>query len=133
MEELHAAIVSADNSLHIQVELLFLLEISITRNWELYLYMSYNTLDYVYMSIAEVYKAIPIPHLGQSDHLSLFRIPKYMSLIKRVKPSVRTVKVWPEGSVSSQQHQFQDIDWSMFASQATVGSEHLHIFCPGSY
>lgn len=81
-----------------------------------------NTLDHVYTNIPEAYKAIPLPHMGQSDHLSLFLLPKYLPLIKRVKPSVRTVKVWPEGSDSLLQHQFQHTDWRLFATQATLDS-----------
>ncbi|KAK3522569.1 hypothetical protein QTP86_024996 [Hemibagrus guttatus] len=56
------------------------------------LYRGDNTLDHVYTNIAEAYRAISLPHLGQSDHLSLFMLPKYTPLIKRVKPSVKTVK-----------------------------------------
>ncbi|KAK3528504.1 hypothetical protein QTP70_000580 [Hemibagrus guttatus] len=51
-----------------------------------------NTLDHVYTNIAEAYRAISLPHLGQSDHLSLFMLPKYTPLIKRVNPSVKMVK-----------------------------------------
>ncbi|KAK3542247.1 hypothetical protein QTP86_021469, partial [Hemibagrus guttatus] len=82
-----------------------------------------NTLDHVYTNIAEAYRAISLPHLGQSDHLSLFMLPKYTPLIKRVKPSVKTVKVWPERGISSLQQQLQDTDWNMFASQATSGTQ----------
>ena len=57
-----------------------------------------KTLDHVYTNLADAYKAAPLPHLGHSDHLSLFLLPKYSALIKRVKPTVRTVKVWPEGA-----------------------------------
>ncbi|KAK3539364.1 hypothetical protein QTP70_003850 [Hemibagrus guttatus] len=60
---------------------------------------------------------------GQSDDLSLFMLPKYTPLIKRVKPSVKTVKVWPERGISSVQQQVQDTDWNMFASQATSGAQ----------
>ncbi|KAI5085844.1 hypothetical protein C0J45_23589, partial [Silurus meridionalis] len=77
-----------------------------------------KTLDQVYTNIPGAYTAIPLPYLGQSDHLSLFMLPKYT----RVKPAVKTVKVWPEGAISSLQQQFQDTDWNMFASQATLDS-----------
>lgn len=53
-----------------------------------------NTLDNVYTNISDAYKAVPQPHVGQSDHLSLFLLPKYIPVIKRVKPAVKTVKVW---------------------------------------
>lgn len=38
-------------------------------------------------------------------------------------PSVRTVKVWPEKGISSLKQQLQDIDWNMFASQATSDTQ----------
>ena len=81
-----------------------------------------KTLDHVYTNMAGAYRAVPLPHLGQSDHLSLFLLPKYLPLIKRVKPSVRTVKVWPEGADSALQQRFEHTDWSVFATQATLDS-----------
>ena len=81
-----------------------------------------KTLDKVYTNMADAYKAAPLPHLGQSDHLSLFLLPKYTPLIKRVKPTVRTVKVWPEGADSALQLRFEHTDWSVFATQATLDS-----------
>ncbi|KAK0154408.1 hypothetical protein N1851_003517 [Merluccius polli] len=79
-------------------------------------------LDHVYSNMTNAYKAIPLPHLGQSDHLSWFSLPKYTPLIKRVKPTVRTVKVWPEGADSALQYHFESTDWSVFATQATLDS-----------
>ncbi|KAK0146238.1 RNA-directed DNA polymerase from mobile element jockey [Merluccius polli] len=81
-----------------------------------------KTLDHVYTNIKGAYTALPLPHLGQSDHLSLFLIPRYAPLINRVKPTVKTVKVWPAGVESVLQNRFEDTDWSMFASEATCGS-----------
>uniref|UniRef100_A0A3B3E075 Ig-like domain-containing protein n=1 Tax=Oryzias melastigma TaxID=30732 RepID=A0A3B3E075_ORYME len=60
------------------------------------------------------------------NHLSLFLTPSYSTLINRVRPSVRTIKVWPAETDSVLQDRFQHTDWSMFASQATCGS-HLDI------
>uniref|UniRef100_A0A9J8B5F0 Reverse transcriptase domain-containing protein n=1 Tax=Cyprinus carpio carpio TaxID=630221 RepID=A0A9J8B5F0_CYPCA len=85
-----------------------------------------KTLDHVYTNIDGAYIVTPLPHLGQSDHLSLFLTPKYSPLINRVKPSVRTIKVWPTGVDSLLQDRFQHTDWSMFASQAACGS-HMDI------
>ncbi|KAK1798910.1 hypothetical protein P4O66_007179 [Electrophorus voltai] len=78
-----------------------------------------KTLDQVYMNIVEPCKAVPLPNLGQSNHLSLFLLPRYVPL-KHVK--IATKAVWAEGAVSSLQHQFHNTDWSMFSSQATVDS-----------
>lgn len=72
-----------------------------------------KTLHHVYTNMAEAYKATTLPHLGQSDHLSLFLFPKYTPLIGCVKP---TVKVWPEGADSTLQQRFQNTDWSVCRS-----------------
>ena len=73
-----------------------------------------KTLDHVYTNIKDAHKAIPLPHLGQSDHISPFLLPRYQPLIRRVKPSVKAVKVWPEGAESKLQNQFQHTNWSNF-------------------
>lgn len=83
----------------------------------------HKTLDHVYTNVSDAYKVTPLPHLGQSDHLSLFLLPKYTPVIKRVKPTIRTVKIWLEGADSTLQHQFQHTDWSEFAAQATTNSQ----------
>ena len=38
-----------------------------------------QTLDHVYTNLADAYKAVPLPHMGQSDHVSLFLLPKYVT------------------------------------------------------
>uniref|UniRef100_A0A674NYU7 Reverse transcriptase domain-containing protein n=1 Tax=Takifugu rubripes TaxID=31033 RepID=A0A674NYU7_TAKRU len=75
--------------------------------------------------MAGAYTATPLPHLGQSDHLSLFLTPKYSPLINRVRPSMKTIKVWPAGADSVLQDRFQHTDWSMFTPQGSCGS-HTH-------
>ncbi|KAL3981030.1 carcinoembryonic antigen-related cell adhesion molecule [Sarotherodon galilaeus] len=73
-----------------------------------------KTLDHVYSNLAGAYKATPLPDIGQSDHLSLFLTPRYSPLIQRVKPAVRTIKVWPEGTDAVLQDRFKNTDWNMF-------------------
>lgn len=51
-------------------------------------------LDHVYNNIGYGYKITTLSHLGQSDHLSLFLTPVYKPLIRKTKPSVRTIKTW---------------------------------------
>lgn len=53
-----------------------------------------NPWNYAYTKIPRRYKALPHPHSGQSDHIFLHLLPTYSQLIKRVKPSVKTVKMW---------------------------------------
>ena len=76
-----------------------------------------NTLDHVYSNIRDGYKASPLPHLGQSDHLSLFRTPAYRPLIVKTKPSVRNIKTWPEDAAAQLQDCFERTQWDLFANQ----------------
>lgn len=48
-----------------------------------------NILEQVYTDIKQAYRAVPHPHLGNSDHLSVMLIPVYRSLLTRNKPSVK--------------------------------------------
>ncbi len=52
-------------------------------------------LDCVYSNITKGHRASLLSHLGQSDHLSLFLITTYSSLISKQKPTTRTFKTWP--------------------------------------
>ncbi len=40
-----------------------------------------NTLDFVYTTEKNAYKAVPPPHLGYSDHISVMLIPAYRPLL----------------------------------------------------
>ncbi len=55
-----------------------------------------NTLDRVYTNIKHAYRAIPLPHLGQSDHLSLLLTPAYISLRRRTTPLTRLFLYGPK-------------------------------------
>ncbi len=78
-----------------------------------------RTLDQVYTSISGAYKAHPSPHLGHSDHLSLFLTPAYRPLICRSKPQYRSVQCLTEEATLSLQDCFDDTMWELF--------EHPHI------
>ncbi len=49
-----------------------------------------NTLDFVYTTVKNAYKAEPRPHLGYSDHISVMLIPAYRPLLKLAKPVQNT-------------------------------------------
>ncbi|KAI4879616.1 hypothetical protein NFI96_003853, partial [Prochilodus magdalenae] len=81
-----------------------------------------NTLDHVYTNIQEAFSTTPLPPFGKSDHISLLMKPTYRQLLKRVRATVRTVRVWPEGAESVLQDCFQCTDWEVFRSAATTDS-----------
>ncbi|KAF7647947.1 hypothetical protein LDENG_00164230 [Lucifuga dentata] len=76
-----------------------------------------NTLDKVYFNIKLGFRAKPLPHLGQSDHMSLFLIPAYTPLSKSAPVTSRTVNTWPEGASQQLQDCFQSTNWDIFEHQ----------------
>ena len=80
-----------------------------------------NTLDRVYSNIKHAYRAVPLPHLGLSDHLSLLLIPAYTPLRRKTKPVAKTVKTWPEGALSQLQDCFAHTVWSFLEQQDLQG------------
>lgn len=72
-------------------------------------------LDHVYRNIKHGLKASPLPHLGQSDHISMFPTPAYRPRICTGRPTTtRVVQVRPEGASEQQQDCFNKTDWTIF-------------------
>ncbi|KAK0146537.1 hypothetical protein N1851_014143 [Merluccius polli] len=84
-----------------------------------------NTLDKVYSNIKLGYRARPLPHLGQSDHLSLLLIPAYAPLTKTAPTITKTVTTWPEGATQQLQDCFDRTNWGVFEHQV------LEVFTDG--
>ncbi|CAG5958704.1 unnamed protein product [Menidia menidia] len=73
-----------------------------------------NTLDHVYSNIKHAYRAVPLPHLGQSDHLSLLLTPAYTPLSRQTKPTKKTITTWPEDALPQLQDCFENTQWEAF-------------------
>jgi len=82
-----------------------------------------NTLDCVYTNIDGAYRALPHPHLGLSDHISILLAPAYRPLLRRIRPTKKTVTVWPRDACSVLQDCFQCTDWQVFREAATCERE----------
>ncbi|XP_060782741.1 probable ATP-dependent RNA helicase DDX4 [Neoarius graeffei] len=78
-----------------------------------------NTLDQVYTTLRGAYKALFLPHIGASDHITLMRMPAYRPLVKVIKPVRKQVRVWLEGSSEALQDCFNTTDWNVFKKAAT--------------
>lgn len=52
-----------------------------------------NTLDRVYTNRHGDYRAVPLPHLGLSDHISILLVPSYSPVLKTTKPTQKTFTV----------------------------------------
>ncbi|KAI4871365.1 hypothetical protein NFI96_001434 [Prochilodus magdalenae] len=81
-----------------------------------------STLDHIYTNIYDAFSTTFLPPFGKSDHNSLLMKSTYRQLLKRVRATVRAVRVWPEGAESELQDCFQCTDWEMFKSAATTDS-----------
>ncbi len=81
-----------------------------------------NTLDFVYTTQRGAYKALPLPHLGASDHITVMLMPAYRPLVKVIKPIHKKIQVWPEGSSEALQDCFDTTDWNMFKQAATYNN-----------
>lgn len=73
-----------------------------------------KTLDKVYSNVNHGYRALQLPHLGQSDHMSLFLVPAYIPLRKRAPTILKSVKIWPEGAIHQLQDCFERTNWDIF-------------------
>ncbi|KAI3369447.1 hypothetical protein L3Q82_007487 [Scortum barcoo] len=67
----------------------------------------------------DAYRAVPHPHLGFSDHISIMLLPPaYCPLLRRHTPTQRTITVWPSDAVPALQDCFQRTDWQIFREAA---------------
>lgn len=72
----------------------------------------------MYTNRWEVYRAVPRPHLGFSDHISILPFPAHHPVIKGNKPTQKTITVWPSGAVSMFQDCFERTNWQVFREAA---------------
>ncbi|XP_013882724.1 uncharacterized protein LOC106531401, partial [Austrofundulus limnaeus] len=76
-----------------------------------------NNLDKVYSNISQGYRARPLPHLGQSDHLSLHLISAYTPHRKTVPTITKTIKSWPKDAAEQLQDCFDRTNWDVSEHQ----------------
>jgi hypothetical protein len=75
-----------------------------------------KTLDHIYSTHRDAYKAHPRPPFGKSDHNSILLIPAYKHKLKQEVPvthSINTVKRLDESDAKLQDC-FASTDWNMF-------------------
>lgn len=86
-----------------------------------------NTLDHVFTNIKNSYKAVPLPHIGNSDYLAVMLTPTYRPKVKQNKPALCEIRVWPQAAISVLQDCFEDTQWDIFREAATrEGNIDLH-------
>ncbi|KAI4903393.1 hypothetical protein NFI96_004729 [Prochilodus magdalenae] len=82
-----------------------------------------NTLDRVYTNIRDAYRAVPHPHLGLSDHISIMLVPAYHPPLRRSRPTQKTITVWPSDADAVLQDCFGCTDWHVFREAAESEGE----------
>ena len=55
-----------------------------------------KTLDHLYSTHRDAYKALPRPPFGKSDHNSILLIPAYKQKLKQEVPVTRSIRKWSD-------------------------------------
>ncbi|KAI4885725.1 hypothetical protein NFI96_026178, partial [Prochilodus magdalenae] len=77
-------------------------------------------LDHCYTHFHDVYKPLPRPQFGKSDHSSILLLPTYRQKLKQAPPTIRDVHRWTDQSDSMLQDCFDHVDWEMFWEALTI-------------
>ncbi len=96
-----------------------------------------NTLKHVYTNTHSRCKALPDSHCCLLDHISLLSI--YSQLMKRVKLSIETVRVWIDEATAAL-HSYTRLDWfectgwHIFRDAGTMSVlSNIHQWCHHSW
>ena len=73
-----------------------------------------KTLDQLYSTHKDVYKALHRPPFGKSDINSILLIPAYKLKLKQEAPVTRSIKKWSDEADAKLQDSFAITDWNMF-------------------
>ena len=72
-----------------------------------------KTLEHLYSTHRDAYKALSRPPFGKSDHNSIL-IPTYKQKLKQELPVTRSIKKWSDEAYAKLQDCFASTDWNMF-------------------
>ena len=73
-----------------------------------------TTLDHLYSTHRDAYKALPCPPFGRSDHNSILLIPSYKQKLKQEVPVTHSIWKWSDDADATLQDCFASTDWNMF-------------------
>ena len=96
-----------------------------------------RTLDHCYTTIKGAYRSIHRAPRGRSDHAMVYLVPTYKQQLKRVKPTVKTVKQWSVNAMETLRGCFECTDWGVFKEAAADIDEYTETvsdyitFCEG--
>ena len=73
-----------------------------------------KTIDHLYATHSDTYKALPRPPFGKSAHHYILLIPAYKQKLKQEAPVTRSIKKWSDKADAKLQDCFASTDWNMF-------------------
>ena len=73
-----------------------------------------TTLDHLYSTHRDAYKALPHPPFGKYDHNSIPLIPAYKQKLKQEAPVTLSIKKWSDEADAKLQDCSAITDWNMF-------------------
>ena len=73
-----------------------------------------KTLDHLYSTHRDTYKALPHPPFGKSDHNYILLIPAYQQKLKQEAAVTRSIKKCSDEADAKLQDCFAITDWNMF-------------------
>ena len=73
-----------------------------------------KTLDHLYCTHTDTYKALPFPPCGKYDHNSILLIPAYKQKLKQEVPGARSIRKLLEDADAKLQDCFASADWNIF-------------------
>ena len=74
-----------------------------------------KTLDHLYSTHRDAYKALPRPPFGQYDHNAILLIPDYKLKLKQEAPVTRSIKKkWSDEADAKLQDCLASTDWNLF-------------------
>ena len=86
-----------------------------------------NILDHLFSTHRDVYKALPRPPFGKSDHNSIFLIHVYKLKLKQEAPVTQSIKKWSDEADAKLQDCFASTDWNMFRDSSEGVEEYTTI------
>ena len=82
------------------------------------------TLDHLFSTHRDAYKALPHPPFVKSDHNSIPLIPAYKQKLKQEVPVTRSIRKWSDDADARPQDCFASIDLKMFWDSSNCIEEY---------
>ena len=83
-----------------------------------------KTIDHLYSTHRDAYKALPRPPFCKSDHNYIFMIPAYKQNLKQEVPVTRSIRKWSDDADATLQDCFASTGWNMFRDSSNAIEEY---------